>query len=129
MRLPGSIAHGLLARAALVVLRLYLGGVFLASGLSHIREAGGSQYGVATGWGEMVIGGCLVIGLLTRFVSAVLLVVTLSTLLRQATLPADPRAVDLAIGAVSLALLIGAPGRTWGMDALLARRWPRSPFW
>ena len=30
---------------------------------------------------------------------------------------------------VALALMIGAAGRKWGVDALLARRSPRSPLW
>ncbi len=29
----------------------------------------------------------------------------------------------------SLALVVGRAGRTWGLDALLARRWPFSPWW
>ena len=29
----------------------------------------------------------------------------------------------------SLALAVGRAGRTWGADALLARRWPSSPWW
>jgi uncharacterized membrane protein YphA (DoxX/SURF4 family) len=30
---------------------------------------------------------------------------------------------------VALALMIGAAGRKWGIDAVLARRYPRSLFW
>jgi len=29
----------------------------------------------------------------------------------------------------SLALSVGRAGRAWGVDALLARRWPSSPWW
>jgi uncharacterized membrane protein YphA (DoxX/SURF4 family) len=29
----------------------------------------------------------------------------------------------------SLALAVGRAGRTWGVDVLLARRWPYSPWW
>jgi uncharacterized membrane protein YphA (DoxX/SURF4 family) len=29
----------------------------------------------------------------------------------------------------SLALAVGRAGRAWGIDALLARRWPYSPWW
>jgi uncharacterized membrane protein YphA (DoxX/SURF4 family) len=29
----------------------------------------------------------------------------------------------------SLALSVGRAGRTWGVDSLLARRWPSSPWW
>jgi len=129
MRLPGSLADGLLARAALVVLRIYLGGLLLALGLRHLRDTDASQYGEMIGWGALLIGVLLLIGLLTRLLSAVVLVVTVSALVRQAPWPPTPSAVELAMAAIALSLVIGAPGRTWGADALLARRWPRSPFW
>lgn len=29
----------------------------------------------------------------------------------------------------SLSLVVGRAGRAWGVDALLARRWPSSPWW
>ncbi|HZQ70913.1 MAG TPA: DoxX family membrane protein [Terriglobales bacterium] len=29
----------------------------------------------------------------------------------------------------SLGLTLGRAGRTWGVDAILARRWPSSPWW
>jgi uncharacterized membrane protein YphA (DoxX/SURF4 family) len=29
----------------------------------------------------------------------------------------------------SLALAVGRAGRAWGVDAMLARRWPSSPWW
>ena len=29
----------------------------------------------------------------------------------------------------SFALAVGRAGRTWGVDAMLARRWPSSPWW
>jgi hypothetical protein len=34
-----------------------------------------------------------------------------------------------AFGVIAVALLIGAAGRTFGLDALLAKRWPRWPLW
>src|SRR5256885_14803560 len=37
MRLPGEILQGILARAALVLLRVYLGVVFLIAGLPKLR--------------------------------------------------------------------------------------------
>jgi hypothetical protein len=40
-----------------------------------------------------------------------------------------PSSNDAAFAAISIGLLIGAAGRTFGLDALLARRWPRAPFW
>lgn len=101
----------------------------MASGLSHLRGTDASQYGAMVGWGELLIGVLLLVGLLTRLLSAVVLVVTVSALVRQVPWPPTPFAVELAVAAIALSLVIGASGRTWGADALLARRWPRSPFW
>jgi uncharacterized membrane protein YphA (DoxX/SURF4 family) len=129
MRLPGSIIQGILARAALVVLRVYLGGAILLSSLAHLRQAAGSSLGVMPLWVKLAIGVLLVLGLLTRLTAAAVLVVMLSVLLRRGVWPSDPLAMEPAVIAISLALLIGAAGRTWGIDAALARRWPRSPFW
>jgi hypothetical protein len=41
----------------------------------------------------------------------------------------DLSSSDTAFGVVAVALLVGAAGRTFGLDALLAKRWPRSPLW
>jgi uncharacterized membrane protein YphA (DoxX/SURF4 family) len=80
-------------------------------------------------WAELLVGVTLILGLLTRFSAAAALVLALNYMLAKGAWFWTPSSHDAAFVAISLALLIGAAGRTLGLDALLARRWPRSPFW
>jgi uncharacterized membrane protein YphA (DoxX/SURF4 family) len=154
MRLPGSVLQGILARAALVFLRIYLALVFLLSAWVSFRPdapplPGGFLGGVpqqdgypfhqeffhrvvephvqvleaVVGWSELLVGITLAIGLLTRFSAVMALVLTVNSMLARGALN------DWAYGAIAVALLIGAAGRTLGLDGMLARRWPRSPLW
>jgi uncharacterized membrane protein YphA (DoxX/SURF4 family) len=154
MRLPGSVLQGILARAALVFLRIYLALVFLLSAWVSFRPdapplSGGFLGGVpqqdgypfhqeffhrvvephvqvleaVVGWSELLVGITLAIGLLTRFSAVMALVLTVNSMLAWGALN------DWAYGAIAVALLIGAAGRTLGLDGMLARRWPRSPLW
>jgi uncharacterized membrane protein YphA (DoxX/SURF4 family) len=160
MRLPGEIVQGILARAALVLLRVYLGAVFVLAALPQLRadftprlheliqtvglERGHLFYqqflqavvlpnvevfARLIAWGEPVIGVLLLLGLLTRLSAAAALLLSLNYMFAKGDWLWTPSSNDAAFGMISLALLIGAAGRTLGLDALLARRWPRSPFW
>jgi uncharacterized membrane protein YphA (DoxX/SURF4 family) len=160
MRLPGEILQGILARAALALLRVYLGVVLVAAALhwvpgNHGDELTGYLSGpglaqspafyrpllvdfvlpnaqlfaaVAT-WGELILGVLLIIGLMTRLSAAAALLLSVNYVLLRGALPWTPGSIDAAFAAISLALLIGAAGRTFGLDSTLARRWPRSPLW
>jgi thiosulfate dehydrogenase [quinone] large subunit len=160
MSLPGQIIQGILARAALVILRVYLGVVFLVAALPKVQrdvtpefvgflnqvalQRGHSFYqqvvqsvvlpnagafAVLVSWGELLVGVTLILGVLTRFSSALALLLALNYMFAKGAWFWSPWSNDAAWAAISLALLIGAAGRTLGLDALLARRWPRSPFW
>ncbi len=160
MSLPGEIIQGILARGALVILRLYVGVVFLVAALPKVQRdfAPGllgflEQVALQRGhpfyqrfvqdivlpnvpvfselvrWGELLVGATLIVGLLTRFSAAVVLVLALNYMFAKGAWFWTPTSNDAALVAISLALLIGAAGRTLGLDALLARRWPRSPLW
>ena len=160
MRLPGEILQGILARAALVLLRVYLGVVFLIAGVpklqgdfatgltafleqrameqSHPFYRGFLQevvlpntqlFATLVTGGEVLVGVLLVLGLLTRLSATVALLLTLNYMLAKGAWPWMPSSNDAAFAAISLALVIGAAGRTLGLDSMLARRWPRSPFW
>jgi len=78
---------------------------------------------------ELFVGITLVLGLLTRFSAAVAVVLTLNYMLAKGAWFWTPSSNDAAFVAIGLALLIGAAGRTLGVDAFLARRWPRFPLW
>ena len=132
MRLPGLVLQGILARAALVFLRLYLGFVFLLSSwlkLEPLASPPGVSYLSAVGVGELLVGVTLLLGVLTRFSAAVALVLSVSYFRYLGAWPDAHGSGPAAHAAISVALLIGAAGRTMGLDAVLARRWPRSPLW
>lgn len=80
-------------------------------------------------WGEVLVGAALLLGIATRFAAAAALLIVVNSMLAKGTWPWTPSSNDAAYAAISLALLIGAAGRTLGVDALLAKRWPRSPLW
>jgi uncharacterized membrane protein YphA (DoxX/SURF4 family) len=128
MRLPGTILQGILARAALTFLRICLGGVLVLQGWlgSQQHDAGGFAL---LPWAELFVGSTLILGLLTRLSAAGALLMLLQRLFSQELQLGVIPPSELAWGCVALALIIGAAGRTFGLDALLAKRWARSPFW
>ena len=79
--------------------------------------------------GELLVGVLLIVGLLTRLSATVALLLTLNYMLAKGAWPWTPSSNDAAFAAISLALVIGAAGRTFGMDSMLAKRWPRSALW
>jgi uncharacterized membrane protein YphA (DoxX/SURF4 family) len=160
MSLPAEIVQGILARGALVILRVYLGAVFLLAALPKLQRGSGSDLAgflqlrametghafyrpfvesvllpnvsaVASliGWAEALVGVTLIVGLVTRFSAAVAMVLALNYMFAKGAWFWTPWSYDAAFFAIALALLIGAAGRTLGIDAWLARRWPRSPLW
>jgi thiosulfate dehydrogenase (quinone) large subunit len=159
MRLPGEILQGILARAALVLLRLYVGLVFLVKSLKEMRGNTPEHWPVTEGtrlgqapafarqviqdlvlpnaehfrslivWGQLSIGLFLILGLMTRLWAAAAIVLCVGYTLGEQAGPWTPGNATALLGAMSLAILLGAGGRTLGFDSTLARRWPRSPFW
>jgi uncharacterized membrane protein YphA (DoxX/SURF4 family) len=89
---------------------------------SHASIAGPVQ-----GFTEISFGVFLLIGLLTRPV-ALGAFVFLSTLWLAEWGTAWIWELLIPM-IVAIALMIGAAGRKWGVDALLARRYPRVPLW
>lgn len=160
MSFPGVILQGILARAALVVLRVYLGIVFLVASLPKLQEnftpglvgflervalerghpfyrefiqqvvlPNASVFAAMVTWGELLVGVLLILGLFTRLSAVVALVLTVNYMFAKGAWFWTPSSNDAAFAAISVALLIGAAGRTLGLDAFLAQRWPRSPLW
>jgi thiosulfate dehydrogenase [quinone] large subunit len=86
-------------------------------------------FGLLIPWTELTIGVTLILGLGTRLSAAAALVLLMNYMLAKGAWPWYPSSNDAAWAAVSLALILGAAGRTFGVDAMLARRWSRSPLW
>jgi thiosulfate dehydrogenase [quinone] large subunit len=160
MSLPGEVLQGILARGALVLLRVYLGTIFLIAalpklernftlGLTEFVQLVGLQKGhpfyqqflervvlpnpsvfaALVSWAELLVGVTLILGLMTRLSASLAMVLALNYMFAKGAWPWTPSSNDAAFVAIALALLIGAGGRTLGLDAFLARRWPRWPFW
>src|SRR5262249_26080618 len=160
MNLPAQVLQGVLARGALVLLRLQLGVVLLVAGIPKVRgdftprltrflenvalQDGHPFYqefvrsvvvphvgvfAALISWGEVLTGAALVLGLATRFASAAALLLLVNYLFAKGNWFWTPSSNDAAYIAISVALLIGAAGRTLGVGAFLARRWPRGRLW
>jgi uncharacterized membrane protein YphA (DoxX/SURF4 family) len=160
MNLPAEVFQGVLARGALVLLRLQLGVVLLVAGipkvsedftprltnfLQHVALHEGhpfyqqfihavvlphvGAFAALVAWGEVLAGATLVIGLATRLAAAGTFLLVVNYMLAKGAWPWTPSSNDAAYAAISLALLIGAAGRTLGVDEFLAKRWRRSPLW
>jgi len=160
MTLPGEIIQGILARSALVILRVYLGVIFLLAALPKLQRDATPEFigfmeqvalvrghlfyqefvrsvvlpnawafAALIGWGELIVGVTLILGLLTRFSAGVALLLAFNYMVAKGAWFWSSWSNDAAFVAIALGLLIGAAGRTLGLDAILARRWPRSPLW
>jgi thiosulfate dehydrogenase [quinone] large subunit len=79
--------------------------------------------------GELVAGLSLLTGTATRLGAAVAMLLFLNYMLAKGRLFWSPDSEDAAVFFSALVVLLGAAGRVWGVDAYLARRWPRVPFW
>jgi uncharacterized membrane protein YphA (DoxX/SURF4 family) len=160
MSLPGEVLQGILARGALMLLRVYLGVIFLVAAVPKLRQdftpsltgfvqqvglqrghpfyqpfleqmvlPNASVFAALVTWSELFVGVTLILGLTTRFSAAVALVLAVNYMFAKGAWFWNPSSSDAAFAAIALALLIGAAGRTLGVDAFLARRWPRAPLW
>jgi TQO small subunit DoxD len=129
MRIPASVAQGILASAALAFLRVYLGMAILIRGWDELRAGAAPLVSLSLSWVGVVLGVALMVGCLTRLTAAVVLVLSISNLVQAGRGEWSLAGSDATFAAISIALLLGAAGRTAGLDALLARRWPRSPLW
>ncbi len=78
---------------------------------------------------ELFAGAMLLVGLLTRLAGFGALVLSVLYTLATFHLPAEFWSNDLAYAAISLAVIIAAAGRTWGIDAFIAQRTKVKLLW
>ena len=79
--------------------------------------------------GELAAGLSMLLGLGTRVGAAIAMFLFLNYMLAKGRLFWSPDSEDAAVFLSALVCLLGAAGRVWGLDAYLARRWPRVPLW
>lgn len=78
---------------------------------------------------EIVAGVSLLLGLATRLGATIAMFLFLNYLFSKGRLFWSPDSEDAAVFFSALVCMLGAAGRVWGIDAYLARRWPRIPLW
>ena len=79
--------------------------------------------------GELFAGISLLTGTLTRVGAAVAMFLFLNYMLAKARLFWSPDSEDAAVFFIALVVFLSRAGRVWGIDSILAKRWPRSVFW
>jgi uncharacterized membrane protein YphA (DoxX/SURF4 family) len=130
MRLPATILQGILARTALTFLRISFGAVLVLSAWQRLQTGPAIDSASALeDWVQLLVGLTLVLGLLTRLSAVVALLLTVQSGLSRQPQGWSATGAETTWMLVAIALIVGAAGRTFGLDSLLARRWLRSPFW
>ena len=79
--------------------------------------------------GECFVALAMLTGTVTRLAGVVARVLVTNYMFAKGLWWWNPSSNDSAFFFISLAMIIGAAGRTCGVDFYLARRWPRSVLW
>ena len=79
--------------------------------------------------GELIAGISLLFGIGTRVGAAIAMFLFLNYMLAKGRLFWSPDSEDAAVFFSAMVCLLGAAGRVYGIDAYLARRWPRVFLW
>ena len=86
-------------------------------------------FAVAVEIGELTVGALLLTGAATRLASLGAMFLLVNYMLAKGLWFWQASSNDAAFFAIALALLLGAAGRTFGLDRYLAERWPAVPLW
>ncbi len=79
--------------------------------------------------GELLVAVSLIGGLATRLGALLAMVLTLNYMFAKGAWFWFPSSNDGAFAVLAFVLLIARAGRTYGLDAHLAKRWPGAPLW
>ena len=79
--------------------------------------------------GELTAGISLLTGTATRLGGTIALFLFANYMFAKGRIFWSPDSEDAAVFFSALVVVLGAAGRVAGVDALLARRWPRVPIW
>jgi uncharacterized membrane protein YphA (DoxX/SURF4 family) len=75
--------------------------------------------------GELVAAISLLTGTLTRAGALVAMILFLNYMLAKGRMFWSPDSEDAAVFFIAMTVCVSRAGRVWGIDALLAKRWPR----
>jgi uncharacterized membrane protein YphA (DoxX/SURF4 family) len=79
--------------------------------------------------GELLVGLALVTGTATRLAAVGAMVLVLNYMFAKGAWFWTPSSNDAAFFFIALVVGLSRAGRTFGVDRLLARRWPNVPLW
>jgi uncharacterized membrane protein YphA (DoxX/SURF4 family) len=79
--------------------------------------------------GEVIAGILLLTGTLTRLGAAIAMLLFINYMWAKGSWFWSPNSEDAAVFFSALVVLLGAAGRSFGLDVFLARRWPRALLW
>ena len=79
--------------------------------------------------GELIAGLSLLLGLCTRLGAVIAMFLFLNYMFSKGRWFWSPDSEDAAVFFSALVCCLGAAGRVYGLDAYLARRWPRFKIW
>jgi len=82
-----------------------------------------------TAYGELLVGLALLLGLCTRLASVGAMLLLANYLFAKGLPFWISSSNDAPMFFIALVLLLGAAGRSFGLDHFLAKRWPRMPWW
>jgi uncharacterized membrane protein YphA (DoxX/SURF4 family) len=86
-------------------------------------------FGVLVMAGELVAGILLLTGTMTRLGAAIAMLLFVNYMWAKGRWFWSPDSEDAAVFFSALVVLLGAAGRSFGVDAFLAKRWPRVVLW
>jgi thiosulfate dehydrogenase [quinone] large subunit len=86
-------------------------------------------FGALVVLGEIYVGLALLFGITTRLAAGVAIFLLLNFMCAKEVFPWNPSISDSPDIILCLVVMIGAAGRTWGIDRLLHERYPAVPIW
>ena len=79
--------------------------------------------------GELIAALSLLTGTATRVGAAIAMLLFLNFMLAKGRIFWSPDSQDAAVFFIALVVFLSRAGRVWGIDSILAKRWPRSMLW
>ncbi len=79
--------------------------------------------------GEFLVALSLILGIATRLGAGLAMFLVLNYMLLKGAWFWTPSSNDAAFFVIGLVVMLGAAGRAFGIDYLLAARWPRIGLW
>jgi uncharacterized membrane protein YphA (DoxX/SURF4 family) len=97
--------------------------------VEHAVVPHATTFSVLVMTGELVAGLSLLFGIATRAGAAIAMLLFVNYMLAKGRMFWSPDSEDAAVFFSALVVGLAAAGRSFGVDALLHRRWPRVPLW